>query len=413
MGKKLWNRDYILMLQGNAVSALGDILYSVAIGYWVYEKTGSSTLMGIMSSISMFMNMIVLPFSGSIIDRCNRKAVIVGMDALRGVIMLSVGLLAAFGRLSIPAVLLVAFLASLCAVFFNPAVDTLMLDIIPHDDMVRGQSILGGVDSFLNLVGKAISGALIAWLGVSVVILLNGVSFLCSAVTEGFVHVPQTCQQGEPVTIKCTIQNMRIGISTVLRDPHLRLFVFCALASNLLGAGSMSLMLPFVLGKGFGVDTYGLIMSVETFGSLLCVVLLGIVKLSPKQRYGFMAAGFIASGIFYITGYLADQMHLLAGMLFLGCFFNTLGNSVFSSVLMLALPEQNRGAILGFFSAGATGGCALSAVLYGFLCDRYPIEQVFIAGTVLCAPIMLFMCLNKATRQFMMRQDGQGSSNLP
>ena len=87
MHTKLWNKDYILMLQGNAVSAIGDVLYSVAIGYWVYEKTGSSALMGIMSSISMFMVMFVSPFSGSIVDKCSRKTILVGMDALRGLIM--------------------------------------------------------------------------------------------------------------------------------------------------------------------------------------------------------------------------------------------------------------------------------------------------------------------------------------
>ena len=66
---KLWNKNYILLLQGNAVSAIGDVLYSVAIGYWVYEKTGSSALMGIMSSISMFVTMFVAPFSGTLIRR--------------------------------------------------------------------------------------------------------------------------------------------------------------------------------------------------------------------------------------------------------------------------------------------------------------------------------------------------------
>ena len=44
--KKLWNKDYILLLQGSAVSTIGDLMYSVAIGYWVYEQTGSSALMG-------------------------------------------------------------------------------------------------------------------------------------------------------------------------------------------------------------------------------------------------------------------------------------------------------------------------------------------------------------------------------
>ena len=63
-----------------------------------------------------------------------------------------------------------AFLASACSVFFSPAVSTLMLDIIPHDDIVRGQSVFSGVNSFINLVGKAVSGALVALLGVPLII---------------------------------------------------------------------------------------------------------------------------------------------------------------------------------------------------------------------------------------------------
>ena len=63
MQKKLWNKDFILMLQGNAVSDIGDLLYSVAIGYWVYEKTGSSALMGVMASISMCVTMFLSPFT--------------------------------------------------------------------------------------------------------------------------------------------------------------------------------------------------------------------------------------------------------------------------------------------------------------------------------------------------------------
>ena len=92
--KKLWNRDYILLLQGSIVSMVGDLMYSVAIGYWVYEKTGSSGLMGIMSAISMFVTMFLSPFSGSIVDKLDRKRVMVGMDALQGLLMLAVGILA-------------------------------------------------------------------------------------------------------------------------------------------------------------------------------------------------------------------------------------------------------------------------------------------------------------------------------
>lgn len=402
MKKKLWNKDFILILQGNAVSQLGDILYSVAIGYWVYAETGSSALMGILSSVSMFMTMFVMPFSGSIVDKCDRKAIIVGMDALRGLVMLGVGILSFAGQLSVPLVLTAAVLASACSVFFSPAVSTLMLDIIPHDDMVRGQSVHSGTMTALSLVGKALSGALVAFLGVPLIITLNGVSYLISALTEVFIAVPKTSQQGQSVTVSSVVSDLLRGLQNILQDPHLKRFIPCAILANFLGAGPMSLMLPFVLDKGFTVDMYGYLMSLETTASLLCVCALGIVKLQPRTRFWAMAAGFLACNVFYILGYGSSSFLFLAAMLFLGCFTNTLGNGIFNASMMLALPENNRGTILGFISAASTGGSALSAVVYGFLCDRFPIPMVFIAGTLLSAVPMLVLCLHRNTKEFIL-----------
>ena len=402
MQRKLWNKDTILMLQGNAVSALGDILYSVAIGYWVYEKTLSSSLMGIMSSISMFMTMFVMPFSGSIVDKCSRKGIIVGMDALRGVLMLALGGLAFLDRLSVTVVLLAAFLASACSVFFSPAVSTLMLDLIPHDDMVRGQSFFSGVNSLINLAGKAVSGALVAFLGVPLIVLLNGVSYLISAFTELFISVPKTVHQGETITLRGILADFRVGIREIFRNRYLKLFVPSVLILNLLGAGPMTLMLPFTLEKGFTVDMYGYLMSVETAASLLCVFLLGIVRLKPKSRYLGMSVGFVAAVAFYTAAYLTKSYGFMCVMMFLGSFANALGNSVFNASMMLALPESNRGAILGFLSSASTGGCALSAVVFGILGDAFPLYLVFIAGNLLSAVPMIYMCLHKSTREFIL-----------
>lgn len=402
MHTRLWNKDYILMLQGNAVSAIGDVLYSVAIGYWVYEKTGSSALMGIMSSISMFMVMFVSPFSGSIVDKCSRKVIIVGMDALRGLIMLIVGALAFTNKLSVPIVLAAAFLASACSVFFSPAVSTLMLDIIPHDDMVRGQSVHSGINSFISLVGKALSGALVAFLGVPLIIVINGISYLFSAVTEVFIHVPKTVQQGAKVTVSGIFRDFGLAIREIFGNRFLRLFVPCALILNLLGAGPMTLMLPFCLEKGFTVDMYGYLMSVETAASLICVSLLGIIKLKPKARYYMMAVGFLFSLPIYILAYLSRHYIPVCVLFFLGAFTNCMGNAVFNASLMLALPEENRGAILGFVSAASTGGCALSAVIFGVLGDIFPLYLVFVAGSLLTIPPMLYLCLHRSTRAFIL-----------
>ena len=402
MSKKLWNKDFILLLQGNAVSTIGDLMYSVAIGYWVYQQTGSSALMGIMSAISMFVTMILSPFSGSIVDKCNRKWVMVGMDALQGLVMLSIGILAYLGKLNVPGVLIAAFLAAMGSVFYSPAVSTLLIDIIPHDDMVRGQSIFSGTNSLINMVGTAFSGVMVAFFGVPLIVVINGLSNLYSAFSELFIRVPKTVQQGQPVTVKGILRDSKAAIKAIFADPCLRLFVPSALILNLLGAGPLTLILPFCMEKGFTVDMYGYLMSVWTVASLICVVLLGAIKFSPKARYWILAVGFGASGVFLILAYLATEFLPMCILIFIGAFLNCAGNSVFNASLMLALPEENRGAILGFIQSASVGGTALSAVIYGFLGEAFPLHLVFAAGSLLSLAPMLYMCLNKRTKDFVL-----------
>ena len=402
MHGKLWNKDFILLLQGNAVSTIGDLMYSVAIGYWVYEQTGSSSLMGIMSAISMFVTMVLSPFSGSIVDKCNRKWVLVGMDLLQSAVMLTIGILAYLGKLNVPGVLIAAFLAALGSVFYSPAASTLMIDIIPHDDMVRGQSIFSGINSLINMVGTAFSGVMVAFFGVPLIVIINGLSNLYSAVTEVFVHVPKTVQQGEPVSVKGILRDSKAAVKVIFAEPCLRLFVPCALILNLLGSGPLTLTLPFCMEKGFTVDMYGYLMSVWTAASLICVLILGVVKLKPKIRFWVMAVGFSASGAFLILAYLSNRFLPMCIFAFIGAFLNTAGNAVFNASLMLALPEENRGAILGFIQSASVGGTALSAVLYGFLGDAFPLYLVFAVGNAISLIPMLYMCLHPRAKEFVL-----------
>ena len=400
MVRKLWNKDFILLLQGNAVSTIGDLMYSVAIGYWVYEQTGSSGLMGIMSAISMFVTMFLSPFSGSIVDKCNRKWVLVGMDIMQGVVMLGIGLLAYLDKLNIPGVLIAAFLAALGSVFYSPAANTLMIDIIPHDDMVRGQSIFSGSNALINMVGTAFSGVMVAFFGVPLIVIINGLSNLYSAVSELFIHVPRTVQQGAQVSAKSILRDSKEAVRMIFSDKCLQLFVPCALLLNLLAAGPLTLVLPFCMEKGFTVDMYGYLMAIWTAASLICVLVLGVVKLNPKTRFWVLAVGFTSSVLFFGLTYISKQFVPLCIMAFLASFANCAGNTIFNASLMLALPEENRGAILGFFQAASIGGTALSAVIYGALGDVLPLYLVFTVGNLLSLAPMLYLCFNHRTKEF-------------
>ena len=399
---KLLNKNYILMVQGNAVSALGDILYSVAIGFWVYEASGSSALMGIMSSIAMFVRMFLLPFSGAIIDRCDRKHIIVGMDVIRGVLMLMVGYLAINGSLNIPLVLIAAFLSALCTTFFSLAISTALIDIIPASRMVQGQSIYSSTQMILNLVGNAISGALVAFSGVGWIIIANGVSYLLSALSEAFICLPYSSHEKTKWSIKKVWQDMQKGLTIIINDHDLNFFIPYALIINFLGSGTMALMMPYLLDKGFSITHYGYAMGVMTIASLLGTMILSILKITPKQRYQILSCGFIFSIISFEIAYLCPDHYFVMIMLGLGTLGNALANAIFNASLMLALPQDNRGAVLGLTTSGSIGSSALSSVIYGILGDIFSLQLVFvISNTVTIIPLYL-LCVSKITKTFIL-----------
>jgi MFS family permease len=133
-------------------------------------------------------------------------------------------------KLSVTGVLIAAFLAAFGGVFYSPASNTVLIDIIPRDDMVRGQSMFSGVNSTINMVGSAFSGVMVAFLGVPLIIVINGLSNVYSAISELFVSVPKTVQQGESVTVKGVLNDTKTAIVDIFSHPQLKLFIPCLLA---------------------------------------------------------------------------------------------------------------------------------------------------------------------------------------
>ena len=66
---KLWNKNFFLLWQGQLVSVLGDVLYIMALDFWILEMTGSKSLMGLLSAVTMMPRLILGPFAGVFIDK--------------------------------------------------------------------------------------------------------------------------------------------------------------------------------------------------------------------------------------------------------------------------------------------------------------------------------------------------------
>ena len=155
--------------------------------------------------------------------------------------------------------------------------------------------------------------------------------------------------------------------------------------------------------KGFSVEQHGYILAIWTAASLICVLLLGAIKFKPRARFLILAIGFSTSVLFLVSAYLSDIFWLTCVLVFMGAFLNCAGNTVFNASLMLAMPEENRGAILGFIQSASIGGSALSTVIYGCLGEIVPLYLAFAVGTFISLIPMLYMCFHRVTREFIVK----------
>ncbi|HET6784768.1 MAG TPA: MFS transporter [Erysipelotrichaceae bacterium] len=405
MNKKLYNKDYLLLLQGSAFSVFGDILYSIAISVWVYEKTHSTSLMGIMASISLFVTMFGSPIAGAFVDRGNRKWIIIMTDFIRAILMFGVAYLSFQENLSVFIVLFAAVVAAFCHLFFVPASMTVMVDLIPEDKIMKGQSLHQGIVSLLNFAGKALSGVLIIVFGVSWMILINAISFLLSAFSELFINVPSTIKSQDVFTFKKVFIDLKNGALETFNDKMLRKLIFLALSINLFSSGVYHLFLPFTDQKGLDIVHYGYLMSVLSLAGIVGMAITASIDFKPKQQHQIMVYGFLIGMSFEAIAYLSTGFYTLSILFFLGNVLGTIANASLNAVLILAIPKEKRALVIGFVMAGSSGGIALSSLGYGLLAEFIPLSILGASGMVIALIPMMLLGFDRRVKALFLKQE--------
>jgi MFS family permease len=401
--KKLWNKNFILLWQGHSVSVFGDVLYSIAIGFWVYHETGSTGLMGLMSSISMFVAMFLIPFTGALVDRINRKSVLIIADIVRGLLMLGVGFLAIQNNLSVELVLFTAFIAALCGSMFSPASMTVFVDLVQPSDLVRAQSLTSGTNSLINFFGKGISGVLLTFFGVGPMIILNGLSFLFSAATIVFISVPRTVKQdqNQQITVKRILEDVVQGAKDAIATPGLNVLIVSALLANFLGSGYSALLLPLSEMKGLTLTEYGFFVAASSMAAVLAMALMGLFKIPAKLKMPIFIFSFMINTLFIVVGLMGSGFIWLTIFFFLGDFFMVIGNALLNATMILAIPRDKRATVFGFVSSFSIAGVALSMLAYGYLAESIDLSLLSIIGTILGFIALLPALFNKGISKMM------------
>lgn len=418
---KLFNRNFVLLWQGQLVSQLGTQFHAVALMLWIKEATGSGSLMGLLMMTAMLPGVILGPLGGTLADRYSRKRIIVWTDFLRGLAVLSLaGLM--FLRPAATDLLIVwlfgiTILTAIMGAFFRPAITASIPDLVPRPRVAAANSLTQSSIQISMFVGQGIGGTLFRLLGAPILFLIDGISFLLSGVSELFISIPQPKRKDAPGDGKLFAQYWHEtleGFHYVWQRRGMRtLFLFAALLN--FAAAPIAVMLPFYVVDHLRVTTdwFGFIMAALGLGTLIGYGLMGAFKMSGRTRGILLLALLFTFGILFgVIGLAHDPVVALILFLTLG-----IGSGMFNisimTILQLTTPSEIRGRVFGLLQTLAAGLMPIGMGLGGLVIDLIDqrVAGIFLVLGIGMSVITLAFSFDSHLRAFLASDAQAGEPN--
>lgn len=154
--KSFLSLSLFLLLQGQFVSVMGDMIYEIALGFWVLAFTGSPALMGILMATSLLPGVLIAPFAGVVVDRTSRKKLMIIMDLIRGFTIILVAAAALMGILQLWMVFLAGIILGIGGAFFGPAARSVLPQMVPKDKITNLNSLFGVSTTGADILGNSL-----------------------------------------------------------------------------------------------------------------------------------------------------------------------------------------------------------------------------------------------------------------
>lgn len=368
--KLLMNRNLALLLSGQFVSQIGDKFYMLALAIWVLETTKSTALMGGVLFCSLFPTFLFGFVAGAVVDKYDRKSIIVAADFIRGLVVLVVACLFFLDLLNIYIVLISQILLSVCAAFFNPAIPAVIPQIVDKNNLARANSMTGFVRGFSSMIGPALGGIAAAALGYTAVFTFNAVSFIISALFECFLNIPR--HHNQKVAHAGIMENTIEGLIYIFRHKGLVIILMMVAIIHFF-VGSIEVLMPVLANElsGTGAKNLGYLQTFFGLGTVLMALLVSFYSIDGKE-VGLLFGGVCAFG----TVCLAIAHILSSGLVnvgfYLGLFvllgsFIILAATCFRTILQKNVANEMAGRVFG--AAGTIGDISIpiAMLIYGFL----------------------------------------------
>ena len=377
---------FFIIFGGQAFSLFGSRLVQFALVWWLTKTSGSASVLAFASIMAILPQVLFGPFAGTLVDRWNRRIVLMVSDGFIALTIVGLALLYAQEAVEIWHIYIVMFIRSLGAAFQWPAMQASTTLMVSKRHLSRVSGLNQAIQGLANIIAPPLGALLIELLPLQIILAIDVSTAILAIGPLLFIQIPQPIHIEASVESSSTVlTDLRDGLRYLWNWKGVMMIVVMGMVINLLINPAFSLT-PILVTNHFGGDVleFAWLQSALGIGMVLGGFMLGVWG-GFKRRIKTAMLALILTGIsITIIGLAPKNSFLVAmGAMFSVGFTNSIANGSFFAVLQATVPSKMQGRIFTLLASGSMSMSPLGLMIAGPVADIFSVQIWFlIAGFV-------------------------------
>ena len=412
-----FNGNFWKYWTGQTISNLGNSVTLFALPLLVYKITGSALNLGLQSAAEMLPYLLFGLLLGAVMDRVNRKRMMILTDLARSAVIATIPLMAVLGHLSVWWIYGVGFLHSTLTICFETGQFAAIPNLVDQDDLVTANGRIQASYSGASILGPVIAGVMVAFVPLASLLLMDSFSFLISAFSLALVTISfNASKNAQGSERKSILHDVREGLSYVLHHPVLRNISLMMALVNFVSTTAMAQLVLFAKERLQASDTQvGLLFTAGSVGVVVLSLLAGVFR----KRWTFSRVALSAlmcDGLFILALSFTRSYWLALVFVALenGC--GILFNINTGSLRQAIVPNHMLARVMSIAGVLAWSAIPLGSLLGGYLINETGNVALVYGGigvlTILIPFCFAFTPLGHAER-YLPKKEEQEAQTVP
>jgi MFS family permease len=362
---------FTIVWAGQLISVLASSMTQFALTIWAYQETGSATALGIISTAFIVPFLLLAPIAGVMVDRHNRKLMMMVSDLTAITATAGILILNALGSLEIWHLYIAAVVNGLGNTFQWPAYSAAISTMVPKENYSRANGMMSLVESGPAVLAPILAGLLLPIIQLTGILIIDVTTFFLAIVALLLVHVPQPQKTAEGQAERGSIfKEALYGFKYIFaRRGLLGLLIFFIVLNFIIGL-SISLFSPFVLERtNQSSEILGIVTSANAIGAVIGGLLISLWG-GFKKRTNSIFLGEFLTGLFLLVIFgLGRSMPVWIIGVLIGGIFPIFTNGASQAIWQAKVAPDVQGRVFSARRMIAWSVGPITPILAGLLAD--------------------------------------------